>query len=48
MLDFYRESKLKEFATKYQFEIILNLFKPLWLITILAHIVSAQMKLFKF
>jgi hypothetical protein len=27
MLDFYRESKLKEFATKYQFEIILNLFK---------------------
>jgi len=27
MLDFYKETKLKEFATKYQFEIILNLFK---------------------
>jgi hypothetical protein len=27
MLNFYGESKLKEFATKYEFEIILNLFK---------------------
>lgn len=27
MLDFYKETKLKEFATKYQFEIVLNLFK---------------------
>jgi hypothetical protein len=27
MLDFYKESKLKEFAEKYQFEVIVNLFK---------------------
>ena len=27
MLNFYREAKLKEFAEKYQFEIVLNLFK---------------------
>ena len=27
MLNFYKETKLKEFATKYEFEIILNLFK---------------------
>jgi hypothetical protein len=27
MLNFYKESKLKEFAEKYQFEVIINLFK---------------------
>ena len=27
MLDFYKESKLKEFAEKYQFEVVINLFK---------------------
>jgi hypothetical protein len=27
MLDFYKESKLKEFAEKYQFEVVVNLFK---------------------
>jgi len=27
MLDFYKESKLKEFAKKYQFEVVINLFK---------------------